>query len=152
MSDAEILTQINTAFGHYSRPEHFTDFTHCSECAEHDALLRSRGRGDLRVQDVSNPGWNPICFVSNEAFLYLVPDLALLALLPTESDWSFPNLLFHLTNEHGSNRYLTGFTAHERSAVMQLLRHIAATRGAALENYLPAGEIGRAIDLWERGA
>ena len=152
MTDAEILTVIDATFGSYQRPEHFTDFTHCSECAEHDALLRSRSRGELRTADVSNPGWNPICFVSNEAFAYLVPDLVRLALQPTKSDWSFPNLLFHLTNEDERNRYLTLFTARERSALLAFLRHVAATRGPALETFLPTGAIAPAIDLWCRGA
>ena len=47
-------------------PDHFTDYTHCCECAEHDELLRARDRETLALEDVGNAGWDPICFVTAE--------------------------------------------------------------------------------------
>jgi hypothetical protein len=62
MTDAEVLSALGVAFAGCERPEHFTDFQHCCECAEHDELLRSRDLDTLRVEDVGNPGWDPLCF------------------------------------------------------------------------------------------
>jgi hypothetical protein len=63
-SDHEIMDIINEAFATEPRPDHFTSYTHCCECAEHDALLRARDRETLTLEDVGNPGWHPICFVT----------------------------------------------------------------------------------------
>jgi hypothetical protein len=41
-TDQEIIDAVRLAFAAAPRPEHFTDLTHCCECAEHDALLASR--------------------------------------------------------------------------------------------------------------
>lgn len=64
-TDGDILTGIDAAFCGIGRPEHFTNFTHCEECAEHDELLRMRDRETLCLEDVGNPGWDPICFCSS---------------------------------------------------------------------------------------
>ena len=79
-SDAQVLETIQQAFASSPRPRHFTNYTHCSECAEHDEVLRSRDVQTLRIEDVGNPGWDPICFISPEGFAYYVPALARLAL------------------------------------------------------------------------
>jgi hypothetical protein len=50
-TDADVIARIDEAFGLVERPEHFTNFTHCCECAEHDGLLRSRDRETLRTED-----------------------------------------------------------------------------------------------------
>ena len=154
MTDAEVLTEVEAEFRASPRPEHFTNFSHCSECAEHDELLRSRTRGTLRPEDVSNPGWDPVCFVSNDAFLYLVPDLVRVALQPVrrEFGWPFTNLLFHLTHEGERNRRLSSFTPNQRAAIVQFLRHVAATRQTELANFFVRDEIGPAIALWGCGA
>ena len=63
-SDKTVLTKIIDAFASVAKPEHFTDYNHCEECAEHDELLRSRNRFSLQFADVGNPGWDPLCFTS----------------------------------------------------------------------------------------
>ena len=75
INDDEILSVVTQAFGECHRPEHFTNYTHCCECAEHDDLLRSRDRVTLSIADVGNAGWDPICFVTNEGFQYYLPAL-----------------------------------------------------------------------------
>src|SRR5690242_13994900 len=98
-SDDDILEVVRQAFAVCPRPEHFTDFTHCEECREHDDLLRSRDVDSLRGEDVGNPGWDPLCFTSAEGFAYFFPALARLALdsAGPDRDWYGPQLLFHLT-------------------------------------------------------
>jgi hypothetical protein len=154
MTDAQLLAEVEATFGSYDRPEHFTNFAHCCECAEHDALLRSRARGQLRTEDVSNAGWNPVCFATNEAFRYLVPDLVRLALRPVGDgdEWSFPNLLFHLGYEGERNRYWSYFSLRERAVIVSVLRHIERTRANDLLHFASAEEVGPVIELWERRA
>src|SRR5260370_33319542 len=96
-SDAQALEAIQQAFATCPRPRHFTNYTHCPECAEHDEVLRSRDLQTLCIEDVGNPGWDPICFISPEGFAYYVPALMRLALSqPGEPyGWDGQQFLFH---------------------------------------------------------
>lgn len=154
MTDAELIAGIASQFGDERRPEHFTDFNHCPECAEHDKLLLSRGRGELQPEDVSNSGWDPICFVTNDGFRYLVPDLVRVALLPVRSDvdWPFPNFLFHLTSGGERNGRLLSCTTKQRRSIVNFLGHMSATRKPELEKFFVYDEITPAIELWDRDA
>jgi hypothetical protein len=107
-SDADILQIIKQAFAECRRPEHFTDYTHCEECAEHDEVLRSRDVDTLRIEDVGNPGWDPICFTTWEGFAYYFPALARLAFAEPEyaDGWYGTVLLFHLVGDGRRNRRL----------------------------------------------
>lgn len=150
MRDAEMVARFDATFGGYPRPEHFTDYKHCPECADHDKLLRSRARGDLQPQDVSNPGWDPICFVSAEGFRYWLPDLVRVSLmLPhRDYDWPFSNLLFHLTYEADRNRRLAALNSEERSLVAELLRHVKKTRPSQVRRCFLLKDLSDAIKLW----
>jgi len=154
-SDTEILEAVRAAFGDCPRPEHFTDYRHCEECREHDDLLRSRDPESLRVEDVGNPGWNPLCFISPEGFAYYMPALARLA--SDEPDaahaWYGPQLLFHLTYGGEDNRHRKSFSPTQRRAVAGLLAHLLETRAELAREHACADELIQAIDLWsEPGA
>jgi hypothetical protein len=152
MHDADVLSVLSAAFGKCARPEHFTNFKHCCECAEHDALLRARDRDTLRIEDVGNPGWDPLCFASAEGLLYYLPALGRLALEePTHKvDWYVPQLHFHLTYEDERNRILVAASPDQRRAVAQLLRHIVETRAELCERWACREDLLSAADLWER--
>lgn len=151
MTDREVLSDLGAAFAACERPEHFTDFQHCCECAEHDELLRSRDLQSLRVEDVGNPGWDPLCFTSAEGLLYYLPALGRLALdEATEAfDWYVPQLHFHLTYEGGKNRILRAATPAQRGAVVRLLRHILETRAELCEKWSCREGLLAAAELWE---
>jgi hypothetical protein len=96
--DDEIFQAIRAAFADCRRPEHFTNYTHCEECHEHDEVLCAHDVDTLALDDVGNPGWDPICFISPQGFAYYFPALARLALAPADdqNDQYLPQLLFHL--------------------------------------------------------
>jgi len=120
--DHEIIDAVRYAFAAEPRPEHFTDHTHCCECAEHDAVLASRDIDSLRVEDVNNAGWDPICFVTTEGFRYYLPALVRLAFesAPSE-DWYLPQLLFHLTYDGPQNRRVMCCSAVQQRAIVVVL-------------------------------
>ena len=148
--DAEVLRLVQVAFAACPRPEHFTDYTHCSECREHDDLLRSRELDTLTIEDVGSPGWDPICFISSKGFAYLFPALTRLSLSEPSPilGWYPAQLLFHLIDEGRTNRHRPCFSPEQRRAVVRLLRHLAETRRALADEYLCSGELLSAIDLW----
>jgi len=76
-TDEQVLSEIDAAFYSVEKPEHFMDYTHCEECAEHDQLLRERDRETLRIEDVGNICWQPISFSSVQGIAYYMPALVL---------------------------------------------------------------------------
>lgn len=154
MTDTEVLAHIREAFALAARPERFTNRDHCCECAEHDDLLRSRDLDSLKVEDVGNPGWDPICFATDEGFLYFFPALARLALAEPVYGygWYFEQLLFHLIYEGSSNRRLVAATPRQRDAVVLLLRHVQATRPTLVTEHLCERELEQALGTWGSNA
>ena len=150
MNDIDVLNKIIDAFGGSPRPDHFTNYRHCCECAEHDELLRSRDIDTLTVEDVGNPGWDPICFVIEEGFTYFIPALCRLALesVKSPSGWYPPQLLFHLNYQGKENKHLLAASAAQRDAVVQLLIHIEDTRDELVREYGVKEELGLTIGLW----
>ena len=113
----EILKKVQSAFKSVIRPEHFTDPAHCCECAEHDETLRSHDPESISIEQLGNPGWDPICFVTLEGFIYYCPALARLA-LDTEN-YYLDQFLFHLNEER-----IAGFSEVQRAAIHGLLVYI----------------------------
>lgn len=149
-TDAATLAEIDTVFGDVERPEHFTDFSHCEECAEHDALLRERDRESLRFEDIGNPGWDPICFCSASGIAYYFPALARLALAeptPTQG-WYADQLLFHLYSGYTENRFFQYCSIAQRQAVSRFIGHIIETRASVIDTYAAADEFLRCHELW----
>jgi hypothetical protein len=150
--DADILAAVRAAFADCPRPEHFADPAHCMECADHDELLQARTPDTLRLEDVDNPCWDPICYVEAAGFAYLFPGLARLALADTSVGypWYPSQLLFHLTYDGKKNRRILSLTREQRRAVADLLRHLALTRADRIDEFGPklADEILSAIEMW----
>lgn len=152
-SDRDVLRIIDEAFSGEGRPEHFTDHTHCCECAEHDELLRARNRETLALEDVGNAAWDPICFVTAEGFRYYLPALVRLALSPADARNAGPylsQLLFHLIGDGENNRRVGCCSPVQRRAIVEFLWHAASTRdctSGACEDKLQ-----RAIEIWSADA
>lgn len=149
-NDSAILALIDAEFSAVPRPEHFTDFTHCCECAEHDEALRSRDCASLRIEDVGNPGWDPLCFCSAEGIAYFFPALARLALAEPAGayGWYGEQLLFHLYDSFRENRFYQYCTPSQRTAVAGFLAHVIATRAALIDDHAVADEFLRCHELW----
>ena len=149
-SDADILQGVQQAFAGCRRPEHFMNFTHCEECAEHDELLRSRDIYTLRIEDVGNPGWDPICFISPEGFAYYLPALARLALAEPDyaHGWYGGQLLFHLCSDGRRNERLLACTPEQRRSVVEFLQHLAETRASLADSELRTDDLFQAIEIW----
>jgi hypothetical protein len=126
----EVLAAINEAFGRTPRPEHFTDYRHCEECAEHDETFRSHTPQSIGFDELGNMGWDPVCFVSVEGYRYSMPAFARLVLNGGE-DRETPDglpycqsyldqFLFHLSDER-----IESFDEAQRNAVLSLLLFVA---------------------------
>jgi hypothetical protein len=153
-NDAQILKQIDDCFGAISKPEHFTNYTHCDECEEHDTVLRSRDRQTLSLEDVGNPGWDPLCFSSPQGIAYYMPTLVRLALAPPsrEHGWYAEQLLFHLYAGFKENAFYQYCSPPQRAAVAAYLQHILETRAEFVGTDFLADELLRCYALWSEQA
>lgn len=151
-ADEQVLRCIDVAFADIAKPEHFTNYTHCSECEDHDKTLRARTRETLRREDLGNAGWDPITFSSEQGIAYLFPALARFALHPdvwTDYGWYGSQLLFHLSYDGGSNRFLAWCSPTQRDAVYALLKHLSETRRSVIELGLDEDLLEAALAAWE---
>lgn len=115
-----LLQRIREACANERRPEHFTDYTHCCECAEHDETLRSHSVDTISDEQLGNPGWDPICFITEAGYRYYLPALARLV-METRGEY-LDQFLFHL-----DRRRTAWLSAEQRAAVHAFLEAIAAT-------------------------
>jgi hypothetical protein len=125
-----LLAAVQRAFANVPRPEHFTNYRHCCECAEHDATLRGATPDTIGLAELGNAGWDPICYVSVEGFQYYLPALARLA-LGRGRDYYLDQFLFHL---RWPPERIAGLTAEQRAAVRRLLEYVFATRFEELDS------------------
>jgi len=138
--DREALARIESAFGECPRPEHFTEWQHCCECAEHDAELAAHTPETIGLAELGNAGWDPICFATPEAYLYYLPGLARLA-LGRAPDYYLEQFLFHLNADRSAI-----LTPTQREAVRRFLEHIMASRTDDPDVAFDLAELGRVID------
>jgi len=143
-----LLDEANELFGHVPRPEHFTDYTHCCECAEHDETLRSRNPDTLTSEDV-RLGWDPLCFINPVGFQYYFPALTRLALEGTGDSYFIDRLIFHLELDGSRNSRYLQFTAEQRLFVVKLLHYLVETRAEEIENNLDSDPLFRTLEIWE---
>ena len=150
-TDGEILAMVNRAFAKRRRPEHFTNHTHCSECLEHDELLRSRDTETLTIGDVGNMGWDPICFITAEGYAYYFPALARLALAAPEAGggWYGAHLFSTLCLDGPRNNRFLACNAKQRKTVVAFLHHVIETRAELVDiNPRAAKSLFEAIEIW----
>jgi hypothetical protein len=149
-SDVEILRALKETFSSRGRPEHFTNYLHCEECAEHDQLLISKDLDSLQINDVGNPGWDPICFISAEGFAYYLPALARLTLdeATDEFGWYGAQFFSHLIMDGPANIQVLACSAEQRKAVAAFVQHLIVTRAAQIDRDLLADDALRAFQIW----
>ncbi len=149
-TDVEMLALVREAFADVERPEHFTNHTHCCECAEHDAVLMSRDLETLEIEDVGSQAWNPITMATPRAFAYYMPALARLALDPMPKDWDWYGyiILFELRRDGPRNDRWLVCTQGQRAAVAVLLEHLYSTRSKEIEVYDCSYELMEALETW----
>jgi hypothetical protein len=116
--------------------------------------LRSRDLDTLRIEDVGNAAFDPICFISPEGFAYYMPALARLTLEPPAEPhgWYGEELLFHLRYDEARNRRVLACTPEQRQAITGFLRHLVETRTELLDSYGCTDEMFQALEIWSEVA
>ena len=95
MDPAEALKNVREAFRDFARPEGLFIYgtCRCEECEEHNQTLSSHTPENITLEELGNPGWDPMCMASDAAFAYYLPGMVRLAF---EDSYYIYQLVFHL--------------------------------------------------------
>ncbi|HEX7887862.1 MAG TPA: hypothetical protein VF522_00765 [Ramlibacter sp.] len=148
--DLAALAALRRAFATCKRPAHFTNYEHCEECAEHDQTLLSRTPDTLTFDDVGNPGWEPICFVSPEGFAYFLPGLARLVFedAPQVCSWYGSQFFWHLILDGPGNVRFQFCSPEQRKAVAEFVAYLIESRPEQIEAEFASDDAVRAHQIW----
>ena len=145
---AQVIESVRRAFSGIERPEHFGDYLHCNECAEHDELLCKRDLRTLELNDVNNPGWDPICYCSPQGKAYYMPALVAFALTDDSAFPYWQQLLFHLEGDGPNSALIAYCSADQRAAIANFLEHLIEVRSADIESFRSTDEALKALGYW----
>ena len=120
------------------KPIHFTNYQHCCECAEHDQTLLSYDRDSIGLDQLGNPGWEPLCFSSPEGMMYYMPAMMRLTLdgIDNPQESYLEQMLWHLILDGKDNRLVSACSVEQRKFIADFLEYL-------MDNYAP--QIGAGI-------
>ncbi len=107
---------------------------------EHEAQMQAFRPDELLLEDLDNPGWDPLCFASNEAMAYFMPGLVRVVLTNT-ADY-IQQFVFHI----GQPERLSGFSPRQARALIGALDLLLLHEVEAVENNLAVDELFRTRD------
>ena len=133
------------------KPVHFTDYRHCCECAEHDETLSASDVDSIGLQQLGNPGWDPLCFSHAEGLMYYLPALIRLTLdtIDNPREAYLDQLLFHLIRDGVGNMLVTACSREQREFVTGFLGYLVETHAPEIEaGVFASDDILRAHEIW----
>jgi hypothetical protein len=135
------------------KPEHFTNHRHCCECAEHDATLLACDVDSISLQQLGNPGWDPLCFASVPGLLYYMPALIRLTLetMDTPQERYLDQFLFHLMRDGNDNDVVRACSPEQRAFVAEFLVYLIEQYSTELDGCTYSDDMLKAFDIWSVG-
>jgi len=137
------------------KPAHFCDYRHCCECAEHDETLLAHDVDSIGLEQLGNPGWDPLCFSSAEGLLYYLPALIRLTLdtIDNPREAYLDQMLFHLIHDGEGNRLVRACSREQRAFVADFLEHLVDNHSSQIEaGAFSSDDILRAHEIWSAAA
>jgi hypothetical protein len=147
---SKAMDWINTSLNLFKaeKPEHFTDFTHCEECEEHDQTLLNATILTIGLEELGNPGWDPICFCNEIGKMYLTPAFVRLSLETVNSEFYFGQFLFHLEHNGENNKYFLACSPAQRSFLAEFIGYMISSFASEIERNFYTEEALRAYEIW----
>jgi hypothetical protein len=146
-------TQQATQLFNVPKPEHFTNYRHCCECAEHDETLLAYDVNTIGIEQLGNPGWDPVCFISPEGFLYYLPALIRITLntMAKPQEQYLDQLLFHLIRDGKDYDLVRACSLEQRAFIAGFLEYLIVQYAAEIDACTYADAILKAYDIWRVG-
>jgi hypothetical protein len=135
------------------KPLHFTNYQHCCECAEHDGTLLAYDVNSIGIEQLGNPGWDPLCWASVEGLLYYMPALIRLTLetMDKPQERYLDQLLFHLTRDGKDHALVRACSLEQRACIAGFLAHLMETYSAELDKCAYSDDLWKAYEIWSVG-
>ena len=147
-SPEQLVMNAAEIFGKVARPEHFTNHTHCCECAEHDETLLAHTPDTITREALGHAGWDPMTFATDAGFRYYLPALIRMVLTQTGEDYYVDQFLSQVVRDGPRNSRWCACTAEERAVVSDALHTLLETRAEEIEDSLDADRLIEAIGIW----
>lgn len=135
------------------KPEHFTDYRHCCECAEHDQTLLAFDIESIGLEQLGNPGWDPLCFSSPEGLIYYMPALVRLTVdtIENPSESYLDQMLFHLIKDGPGNSLVSACTEEQRKFIAEFLAYLITAHAEQISaEVFASDDILRAHEIWSQ--
>lgn len=130
------------------KPKHFTNYKHCEECEEHDQTLVNSSIDTISLEELGNPGWDPICFSSAEGKKFYMPALIRLSLETIDDDFYFGQLLFHLEADGANNNLFISCNSEQREYIKTFIEYIILQHSEQLVIQHYENEALRVQEIW----
>jgi len=133
------------------KPDHFSDYRHCCECAEHDQTLLTFDVDSIGLPELGNAGWDPLCFSSAEGLRYYLPALIRLTLdtMDNPQETYLDQMLFHLVYDGPGNRLFSACSLEQRKFVANFLEYLMEAHCSPIdEGVFTSDDILRAHEIW----
>lgn len=133
------------------KPEHFTDYRHCCECAEHDQTLLAFEVDSIGLKELGNPGWDPLCFASPEGLIYYMPAIVRLTVdtIDNVRESYLDQMLCHLIEDGPENSLVRACNKEQREFIVQFLEYLITEHGERIDAGVYASDdILRAHEIW----
>jgi hypothetical protein len=144
MEAGRISAAVDKAFGGDRPGQMGRNPQHCDECAEHEEVMQAVTPETVSLAQVGSPAWDPVCFLSDEAYRYFMPGFVRLA-LGRGDDYYLDQFLFHL--ESGRVECLN---EEQCRAIAALLDHLYETRAGEIDDHMDDKVLGHVMDLLEQ--
>lgn len=133
------------------KPIHFGNYRHCCECAEDDQALAASDVDSIGLEQLGNPGWDPLCFSSPEGLKYYLPALIRLTLDTIDDPrvTYLDQMLFHLIRDGAGNMLVTACSKEQREFVAGFLEYLVESHVPQIEaGVFSTDDILRAHEIW----
>lgn len=147
MTDTDWIERAYQVFNG-AKPDHFTDFKHCDECAEHDQTLIGHDRDSIGLDQLGHPSWDPLCFCSAEGKRYYMPALIRLTLNSLYDEPYLDQLLFHLADFGNDNALLVLCNRQQRQFITGFLSYLIDQHSEQLDRINLADELLTVYQIW----
>ena len=130
------------------KPQHFTNYSHCEECEEHDQTLINSSIDSIGLNELGNPGWDPICFATNQGKKYYMPSFIRLSLESMDDEFYFGQFLFHLESNGKGNELFLSCNEAQRNLIVSFVEHVILNYTEQLEYNGYVHEALKVQDIW----
>ena len=133
------------------KPEHFGNYRHCCECAEHDLTLSGVDVHSIGLEQIGSPAWDPLCFSHPEGLVYYLPALIRITLdtINNRSERYLDQFLFHLIKDGPENSFVTACNRDQRQFVADFLAYLIEQYPDEInEDQMSAVDIFKAHEIW----